>query len=360
MNLTKVTGMKPVGTKDIARRRLGRSTLEVPAIGLGTMTFGQQVDERTAHAIMDEAFEAGIDFLDAAEMYPVPARAETFGDTERIVGSWLAHRPRESVIVATKVAGPARGIEWIRGGPLALDESNIRQAVEGSLARLRTDYIDLYQIHWPARNVPMFGQYEYDPGGEREAESLRSQLEALGRLIDAGKIRHIGVSNETPWGLMTCLRLADEGLPRVVSIQNAYHLMNRTFDVGLSEVCTREQVSLLAYSPLGFGHLTGKYAERADAAGRITEFPQFGQRYFKENVAPASRAYAQLAHEHGLTATQLALAFCYRRHAVASTLIGVTTRSQLRENIDAWAVTLSNALNEAIDALHLRYTNPAP
>jgi aryl-alcohol dehydrogenase-like predicted oxidoreductase len=346
--------------KDIARRVLGRSTLEVAAIGLGTMTFGQQVDERTAHAIMDEAFDAGVDFLDAAEMYPVPARAETFGDTERIVGSWLARKPRASVTIATKVAGPARGIEWIRGGPLALDERNIREAVEGSLRRLQTDYIDLYQIHWPARNVPMFGQYEYDPGGEREAESLRSQLEALGRLIDEGKIRHIGVSNETPWGLMTCLRLADEGLPRVISIQNAYHLMNRTFDVGLSEVCMREQVSLLAYSPLGFGHLTGKYVEQADAPGRISEFPQFGQRYFKENVAPASRAYAALAREHGLTPSQLALAFCYRRKAVASTLIGVTSSAQLRENIDGWSVQLADDVVDAIDALHLRYTNPAP
>ncbi len=347
-------------SKDIARRRLWHSALEVPAIGLGTMTFGQQVDERTAHAIMDEAFEAGIDFLDAAEMYPVPARAETFGDTERILGTWLARKPRASVTVATKVAGPARGIEWIRGGPLALDEANIREAVEGSLRRLQTDYIDLYQIHWPARNVPMFGQYEYDPGCEREAESLRAQLEAMARLISEGKVRHVGVSNETPWGVMTCLRLADEGLPRVVSIQNAYHLMNRTFDMGLSEVCVRERVSMLAYSPLGFGHLTGKYVENPDAPGRINEFPQFGQRYVKENVAPASRAYARLAREHGLTPAQLALAFCYRRDSVASTLIGVTSRAQLRENIAAWTVSLSPELADAIDALHLRYTNPAP
>lgn len=347
-------------SKDIARRRLGRSSLDVPAIGLGTMTFGQQVDERSAHALMDEAFEAGIDLLDAAEMYPVPARAETSGATERIVGSWLAKKPRDKVIVATKVAGPARGMPWIRGGPLALDEANIRAAVEGSLRRLGTDYIDLYQIHWPARNVPMFGQYEYDPSAERDAASLRSQLEAMDRLIAEGKVRHVGVSNETPWGLMTCLRLADEGLPRVVSIQNAYHLMNRTFDMGLSEVCVREQVSLLAYSPLGFGHLSGKYADDADAAGRITEFPQFGQRYFKENVAPASRAYAALAREHGLTPAQLALAFCYRRSTVASTLIGVTNATQLRENISAWSVSLSDELCRAIDAIHLRYTHPAP
>lgn len=347
-------------SKDIARRRLGRSSLDVPAIGLGTMTFGQQVDERSAHALMDEAFEAGIDLLDAAEMYPVPARAETSGATERIVGSWLAKKPRDRVIVATKVAGPARGMPWLRGGPLALDEANIREAVEGSLRRLGTDYIDLYQIHWPARNVPMFGQYEYDPSAERDAASLRSQLEAMDRLIAEGKVRHVGVSNETPWGLMTCLRLADEGLPRVVSIQNAYHLMNRTFDMGLSEVCVREQVSLLAYSPLGFGHLSGKYADDADAAGRITEFPQFGQRYFKENVAPASRAYAALAREHGLTPAQLALAFCYRRSTVASTLIGVTNAAQLRENISAWSVSLSEELCRAIDAIHLRYTHPAP
>ncbi|MBU0602594.1 MAG: aldo/keto reductase [Gammaproteobacteria bacterium] len=347
-------------TRHITRRTLGRSDLEVPAIGLGTMTFGQQVDEATAHAIMDEAFDAGIDFLDAAEMYPVPARAQTFGETERIVGSWLARKPRESVIIASKVAGPARGMPWIRGGPLSLGDADIREAIEGSLRRLRTDYIDLYQIHWPARNVPMFGHYEYDPAAERECASLRSQLESLSRLVDEGKVRHVGVSNETPWGLMSCLRLADEGLPRVVSIQNAYHLLNRTFDMGLSEVCSREQVSLLAYSPLGFGHLSGKYVDHADAPGRITEFPQFGQRYFKENVAPASRAYAELARSNGLTPAQLALAFCYRRRTVASTLIGVTSGEQLRENIGAWSVTLNDELLASIDALHLRYTNPAP
>ncbi len=347
-------------TRHITRRTLGRSDLEVPAIGLGTMTFGQQVDEATAHAIMDEAFDAGIDFLDAAEMYPVPARAQTFGETERIVGSWLARKPRESVIIASKVAGPARGMPWIRGGPLSLGDADIREAIEGSLRRLRTDYIDLYQIHWPARNVPMFGHYEYDPAAERECASLRSQLESLSRLVDEGKVRHVGVSNETPWGLMSCLRLADEGLPRVVSIQNAYHLLNRTFDMGLSEVCSREQVSRLAYSPLGFGHLSGKYVDHADAPGRITEFPQFGQRYFKENVAPASRAYAELARSNGLTPAQLALAFCYRRRTVASTLIGVTSGEQLRENIGAWSVTLNDELLASIDALHLRYTNPAP
>ncbi|WP_374337476.1 aldo/keto reductase [Methyloversatilis sp.] len=347
-------------SKDIARRRLGRSALEVPAIGLGTMTFGQQVDERTAHSLMDQAFEAGIDLLDAAEMYPVPARAETFGETERIVGRWLARKPRDKVIVASKVAGPARSLTWIRGGPLALDEANIREAVEGSLRRLGTDFIDLYQIHWPARNVPMFGQYEYDPAAERESASLRSQLEVMEALIAEGKVRHVGVSNETPWGLMTCLRLADEGLPRVVSIQNAYHLMNRTFDQGLSEICVREQVSLLAYSPLGFGHLSGKYVADSKAAGRITAFPQFGQRYVKTNVEPASRAYAALAREHGLTPTQLALSFCYRRSTVASTLVGVTSALQLQENIDAWSVGWPDELAAGVEAIHLRYTHPAP
>nr|WP_026224572.1 aldo/keto reductase [Methyloversatilis thermotolerans] len=345
---------------NIERRRLGRSPLEVPAIGLGTMTFGQQVDAATAHSLMDEAFDAGIDFLDAAEMYPVPARAETFGDSERIVGGWLARKPRERVIIATKVAGPARGMPWIRGGPRALDEHNIREAIDGSLRRLGTDYIDLYQIHWPARNVPMFGQYEYDPSLERASDSLRAQLEALARLVDEGKVRHVGVSNETPWGLMTCLRLAEEGLPRVASIQNAYHLMNRTFDLGLSEICSREQVSLLAYSPLGFGHLSGKYVNNRNASGRISEFPAFGQRYAKPGVEPAARAYADLAAAHDLSPAALALAFCYRRPTVASTLIGVTSSAQLRENIEAWSVKLTDALRAGIDAIHLRHTNPAP
>lgn len=342
-------------------RVLGRSGPQVSAVCLGTMTFGQQTGGSDAHAQLDLALERGINFIDTAEMYPVPARAETSGETERIVGNWLVRQQRERVVLATKVAGPARSLQWIRGGPLALDRANIREAVEGSLRRLRTDYIDLYQLHWPERNQPMFGQWQYDPDKERECTPIRAQLEALAELVAEGKIRHVGVSNEHAWGVMEFVRLAEaHGLPRVVSTQNAYNLLNRVFEYGLAEVCHRESVGLLAYSPLAFGHLTGKYLADAAATGRLTLFEQFGQRYTKPNVIPAAQAYAELARQHGLTPTQLALAFLYRRRCVASTIIGASTLAQLQENLAAWDGLLPAGLAEAIDAIHLRFTNPAP
>ncbi|CAL93627.1 aldo/keto reductase [Azoarcus olearius] len=342
-------------------RVLGRNGPRVSAICLGTMTFGQQNSEAEAHEQLDFALAQGINFIDTAEMYPVPARAETSGATERFVGSWLARQARERIVLATKVAGPARSLGWIRGGPLALDRANIREAVEGSLRRLRTDYIDLYQLHWPERNQPMFGQWQYEPDKERECTSIRAQLEALAELVDEGKVRYVGLSNEHPWGVMEFVRLAAlHGLPRVVSTQNAYSLLNRVFEYGLAEVCHRESVGLLAYSPLAFGHLTGKYLADPQAPGRLSLFEQFGQRYGKPNVVPAARAYAELAAERGLTPAQLALVFTYRRPCVASTIIGATTMAQLKENLSAWDVPLDAELVSAIDAIHLRYTNPAP
>lgn len=342
-------------------RRLGESDLQVSELGLGTMTFGQQNDEASAHAQLDYAFDQGINFVDSAEMYPVPPRAETSGDTERIIGNWLARKPRDRVILATKVAGPARSLSWIRNGPAALDRANIRAAIEGSLQRLRTDYIDLYQLHWPERNQPMFGQYSFDPARERPGTPIEDQLAALAELVKEGKVRYIGLSNEHPWGVCRFIRLAEQyALPRVVSVQNGYNLLNRVFEYGLAEVCYREHVGLLAYSPLAFGHLSGKYLDRPAASGRVKLFPGFGQRYEKENVGAASRAYADLARRNGLSPARLALAFVSSRAFVASTLIGATDLEQLRENISACELTLAPAVFEEIEHIHLRFTNPAP
>ncbi|HRD32994.1 MAG TPA: aldo/keto reductase [Rhodocyclaceae bacterium] len=340
-------------------RQLGRSDLKVSGICLGTMTFGQQNTEADGHAQLDMARDAGINFIDTAEMYAVPARAETYGATESIVGNWLRRQARDRIVLATKIAGPARSLDWIRGGPPALDRANLRAALEGSLRRLRTDYVDLYQLHWPERNQPMFGQWQYDPAREAECTPIRAQLEALAELVAEGKIRYVGLSNEHPWGVMQFLRLADEyGLPRVVSIQNCYSLLNRVFEYGLVEICHREQVGVLPYSPLGFGHLTGKYLVDPAAPGRLTEFESFGQRYTKPNVVPAVTAYADLARKHGLSPTELALAFVYRRWFVTSTIIGATSLAQLSENIAAWARSLDQELMAEIEAVHLRYTNP--
>jgi aryl-alcohol dehydrogenase-like predicted oxidoreductase len=343
------------------KRYLGHSPLQVSEVCLGTMTFGQQNSESEAHAQLDRASAAGINFIDTAEMYPVPPRAGTCGRTEQIVGNWLVRQPRQQVVVATKAAGPARGLNWIRGGRLAFDLDSLRAAVEGSLQRLRTDYVDLYQLHWPARNQPMFGQWQFVPAKECAATAIIETLEALATLVREGKIRYFGLSNEHPWGVMEFVRLAKEhDLPRPVSLQNAYSLLNRVYENGLAEVCYRENVSLLPYSPLAFGTLSGKYLADPKAAGRITEFAGFGQRYAKPNVAPAVAAYAELAHRHGLTPSQLALAFVYSRWFVASTIIGATNMAQLDENLAALAIQLPPAVLAEIDEIHLRYTNPAP
>jgi aryl-alcohol dehydrogenase-like predicted oxidoreductase len=342
-------------------RTLGQSNLQVSAICLGTMTFGQQNSEAEAHAQLDYAFQHGINFIDTAEMYPVPPRAETVTRTETIVGNWLRQQPRDQVVLATKVAGPRRNMAWIRGGPASLDRTNIRAAVEGSLKRLQTDYIDLYQLHWPERNVPMFGQYQFDPTQEKEWVPIQSQLETLSELVKEGKIRYVGVSNEQPWGVMEFLRLSREfDLPRITAIQNCYNLINRSFEFGLAEIAYRERVSLLAYSPLAFGHLTAKYQHDPLAAGRVTEFKGFAQRYDKPNVQPAVAAYAELAQAHGLSPAQLALAFVMHRWFVTSTIVGATSLAQLAENIAAWEQPLTQEMLEDIEKIHLRYMNPAP
>jgi aryl-alcohol dehydrogenase-like predicted oxidoreductase len=348
-------------------RRLGTSDLSVSAVCLGTMTYGQQNSEAEAHAQLDYAFERGINLVDTAEMYPVPPRAETVTRTETIVGNWLRKRPRDKIIIGTKVTGPRRNMEWIRGGPKALDRANIRAAIEGSLIRLQTDYIDLYQLHWPERSVPMFGQYQFDPTQELESGQQKAwvtileQMEALDELVQEGKVRHIGVSNEQPWGVMEFLRLAKEhGLPRIASIQNCYNLINRSFEFGMAEIVYRENIGLLAYSPLAFGHLSGKYLLDPEAQGRTTLFKGFAQRYEKPNVQPAIAAYVALAKKYDLSPAKLALSFVFRRWFVTSTIIGATSMSQLQENLYAWEKPLSQELLKEIEALHLRYMNPAP
>ncbi len=342
-------------------RPLGSSELQVSRVCLGTMTFGQQNSEAEAHAQLDRARSHGINFIDTAELYPVPPQAETYSRTETLIGRWLKTQPRDQVVLATKVAGPSRGMNWIRGGPKGLDRANIRAALEGSLTRLQTDYVDLYQLHWPERNVPMFGQYRFEPKHERDGTPILAQLETLGELVREGKIRHIGLSNETPWGVCQFLKLAEErGLPRVASIQNAYNLLNRVYESGLAEIGYREQVGLLAYSPLAFGHLSGKYLDDPQTPGRISEFPAFGQRYTKENLRPAVAAYCDLARRHGLTPAAMALAFVASREFVTSTIIGATTLEQLQDNIAACATTLSPEILAGIETLHLRYTHPAP
>lgn len=330
------------------------------AICLGTMTFGQQNTEAEAHQQLDRAVAAGINFIDTAEMYPVPPRAETQGRTESYVGSWLKQQKRDDLVIATKVTGAGRSsLNHVRGGP-RVTRDQVHRAIDDSLQRLQTDYVDLYQIHWPDRYVPKFGEVYYDPSRRGEAEPIEEQLRALGELVDAGKVRYLGLSNETPFGVMAFAEAARRfDLPMVTSLQNAYSLMNRSFETGgLAEVCTERDVALLPYSPLAFGHLTGKYLDDPQAAGRITEFPDFGQRYEKTNAAAATRAYVDLAREHGLTPAQMAIAFTLRRPEVAATIIGATTLAQLDEDIGAADVTLSDELLAAIDAIDARYPNP--
>jgi aryl-alcohol dehydrogenase-like predicted oxidoreductase len=324
------------------------------------MTFGEQNNEAEAHAQLDLAVAHGVNFIDTAEMYPVAPRAETVHRTESHIGTWLKHQPRDKLIVATKIAGPARGFSWIRNGP-RIDRAHITAAIDGSLRRLQTDYVDLYQIHWPDRYVPMFGATSYDVTQERDSTPIAEQLQALTELVKAGKVRHIGISNETPWGVSEFVRCAEQlRLPGIVSIQNAYSLLNRTFESGLAETCRHADVGLLAYSPLAFGWLSGKYLADPKVHGRITLFPGFGQRYNKPNVPAATQEYVRIAREAGLTPATMALAFARTRWFASSVILGATTLEQLRENLDSAEVMLSAEILERIETVHRLYPNPAP
>jgi aryl-alcohol dehydrogenase-like predicted oxidoreductase len=349
---------------------LGQSGLHVTPICLGTMTFGEQVDEPHAHAILDRSLTHGINFLDTAEMYSVPPKAETFNVTETILGNWFAKTPgaRQKMVIATKVAGPSRGMPWIRGGSPDLTPADIAAACEGSLRRLQTDVIDLYQIHWPVRHVPAFGIKYFDPAQDNPAlTSIHDQLGALARLVQAGKVRAIGLSNESSYGVYEFVRLAEQhGLPRVATVQNPYCLINRSLENGLDETMYRLGVSLLAYSPLGFGLLTGKYdasgitGPNAPAQGRIAKYESVRkQRWGRPEALTAARRYNALAVKHGLTPVALALAFCYTKWQVASTIIGVTSVQQLDECVAAWGTELSKELLAEIDAIRWDIRDPA-
>ncbi|SEL88328.1 Predicted oxidoreductase [Roseateles sp. YR242] len=348
------------------RITLGQSDLSVSRIGLGTMTFGEQVNEAGSFALMDRAVAAGINLLDAAEMYPVPARAATFGQTEAIIGRWLQARPglRERLVIASKVAGPSRGYDWIREGSQDLTADQIVSACEDSLRRLQIDTIDLFQIHWPNRHVPMFGGLYFDPAKDKPVTAIHDQLEALARLQKAGKIRYIGLSNETPYGVAEFIRLAElHGLPRVVSVQNPYSLVNRVLENGLDEALYRHGVSLLAYSPLGFGSLTGKYDAHGldDPAkpGRLAIFESMRkQRWARPETLEAARRYNALARELGISPATLAMAWVSSRWQTQSTLIGVTTAEQLDENVAALGRRLEADTLAAIDRIRWEIRDP--
>lgn len=343
-------------------RELGRSGVHVSAISLGTMTFGEQNTEADGHAQMDYALDRGITLFDAAEIYPVPPKPETQGRTEEIIGSWLSSRKaRGKVMVATKAIGRTK-MNWLRkdGSPGRQSRAQLIEALNGSLKRLNTDYIDLYQLHWPDRPMRIFEGLDY-VHKEGESHSIEHILGVLGEFVRQGKVRFVGLSNETPWGVMSFLKAAENlSLPRIVSIQNAYNLVNRSFETGLAEIFYREQVSLLAYSPLGQGYLTGKYENGALPEGsRKRLFDRLG-RYEVGNGPRAISAYVALARTHGLDPAQMALAFAASRPFVTSTIIGATTMAQLKADIEGCLLRLSYAVIQDIEQLHLTYPNPCP
>lgn len=340
---------------------LANTDLNVSKLCLGTMTWGEQNTEQQAHEQLDYALDQGINFIDTAEMYPVPPQGDTQGTTERHIGTWFKSRNnRDKVILATKVAGPGDWLDYLRGGP-RLNREHIQQAVDASLKRLQTDYIDLYQLHWPDRQTNYFGQLSYSHNEEEVATPLLETLEALNEQVKAGKIRHVGVSNETPWGAMKYLQLAEaHDLPRMVSIQNPYSLLNRTFEIGLAEIAHRENIPLLAYSPLGFGVLSGKYLGGAwPENARLTLYKRF-QRYTSEKAEIATQAYVDLAREHQLDPAQMALAFVTERSFMGSNIIGATTMEQLVSNIASIELTLSDEVLAGIEAIHQQMPNPCP
>ncbi|MGB3289746.1 MAG: NADP(H)-dependent aldo-keto reductase [Burkholderiaceae bacterium] len=346
-------------------RKLGNTDLDVSLIGLGTMTWGEQNTEAQAHEQIDYALSRGVNLMDAAEMYPVPPKAETQGRTETYIGSWLAKTGRrKEVVLTSKVSGPAtdpKRPSHIRDGNTHLDRKNMTAALDASLKRLQTDYLDLYQLHWPDRTTTTFGRHNYPWKDDAYTVPIEETLEVLQDFVKAGKVRHIGVSNETPWGVAQYLKFAEmRQLPRIVSIQNPYNLLNRVYENGLSEFSHLEGVGLLAYSPLGMGVLAGKYLNGARPEGaRLTLFTRF-TRYSSPQAEAATAEYAKLAQDNGLSPASLAQAFVNQQPFVTSNLIGATRLDQLKENIDSADLTLSQDVLDAIQAIHLRYPNPAP
>lgn len=341
---------------------LGNTTIDVSVICLGSMTFGQQNTEDEAFAQMDYALSKGVNFFDTAELYAIPPKAETYGKTETIIGNWLKARgTRDQIILASKIAGPAEWVSHIRQGKTQFNKTHISQALDASLKRLQTDYIDLYQLHWPERKTNFFGELGYQAKADNFTPFIET-LEALQEQVEAGKIRYVGLSNETPWGVMQYLSTSQQnpGLPRIMSVQNPYSLLNRSYEIGLAEVSYREQAGLLAYSPLGFGVLSGKYLNNAKPAqGRLTLFPDY-TRYSHPEALKATQDYVALAREHQLDPAQMALSFVNTRPFLTSTIIGATTQAQLQANIDSIDIELGDEILNKIETIHQAYPNPSP
>lgn len=344
-------------------RKLGDTNSDVSVICLGTMTWGQQNTDEQAFEQMDYAVSQGVNFFDTAELYSIPPKSETYGRTETIIGKWFKkHGKRNQIVLASKIAGP--GEEWIpyiRNGKTRFNREHITSAVDASLKRLQTDYIDLYQLHWPERTTNYFGQLGYTPQYDHALTPLLETLQALNEQVKAGKIRYIGLSNETPWGVMRFLQLAEEyDLPRMVSIQNPYNLLNRSYEVGLAEISWREKVGLLSYSPLGFGTLSGKYLnDQQPSKARLTLFPNY-TRYSNSAAISAIKKYIVLAQKHQLDPAQMALAYVNTRQFLTSTIIGATNLKQLKTNIESVDIKLSEVVLEEIENIHKACPNPSP
>ena len=343
-------------------RKLGNTDIDVSLICLGTMTWGEQNSEKEAHEQLDYALDSGINFIDTAELYPVPPKKETQGLTDQYIGNWIGLRKnRDKFILASKVTGRS-GMDWFRGSETRLDRDNILQSVEDSLKRLKTDYIDLLQLHWPDRKSNFFGNLDYKHSKEDDFIPLELQLEALAELAKSGKIRYIGLSNETPWGVAKFLELSKtNNLPRIVSVQNPYSLLNRSFEIGLSEIAIRENCGLLAYSPLAFGVLSGKYLGGKKPKGaRLTLFGDQFTRYTKERSIQATEEYERIAKKHNLDFAQMSLAFINRQPFLTSNIIGATTMEQLKSNIGSLGISLSEDIISDIETVHSSNPNPSP
>jgi aryl-alcohol dehydrogenase-like predicted oxidoreductase len=340
---------------------LPNTDVKVSKICLGTMTFGEQNTEADGHAQMDYALENGVNFFDTAEMYSVPARQETYGGTEKILGTWFKKTgKREEIVLASKIAGPNPNFGYMRE-KLDFSPASIKFALDNSLQRLQTDYIDVYQLHWPERKTNYFGQRGFKVQDDAWEDNIHNVLETLDGFVKEGKIKHIGLSNENPWGIMRFLEESKyNNLPRIKTVQNPYSLLNRLFENGSAEVCLRENVGLLAYSPMAFGVLSGKFLTgEAHPNARIKLFPQYS-RYNSAQCTEATRLYQEIAKKNGLTLTELSLAFIEQQPFVTSTIIGATTLEQLKENIDTIQVSLSDEILKAIDEVQSVIPDPAP
>ena len=342
-------------------KKLGNTNLDVSTICLGTMTWGEQNTQDEGFEQMNYALDQGVNFWDTAEIYSIPPKQETFGHTEVIIGNWFKrNKKRDKVILASKVCGPMR--EYVRGGGNQFGEKNITEALEGSLKRLKTDYIDLYQLHWPERKTNFFGKLGYEHDDGNEWTRFEDTLGSLKRFIDQGKIKHVGISNETPWGLSKYLELSKEQkLPRMLSVQNPYNLLNRTYEVGLAEFSIREHVGLLAYSPLACGYLSGKYRNKQlPKNSRIERDADFWTRYAKPNTDKAVDAYYEIAKKHNINLTQMSLKFLEIQPFVTSVIIGATTMEQLKTNIESVNISLSDDIINEINEVQKIYPNPCP